>query len=181
MHFYEYFRVTNIFLTNKDWGELVREKLEGLMKQRCIFLCVLLFLFFSCYKVNPLFDIPPETPEEEAYLENVWATPLDFLVPNEKAETVWARIQGFIGKYSTMKIQIATDYVVQTYNAEYEEFGYTATKTPDVTHTKFSVRCQTVLTNSFSLTDYSKQTELHGHILAYYAITGEVIPRFIKQ
>lgn len=128
-----------------------------------------------------MFDIPPETPEEEEYLKLVWATPLDFLVPNEKAETTWARIQGFIGKYSTKKIQIATDYVVQTYNAEYEEFGYTATRTPDVTHNKFSVRCQTVLIKSFHKDDYSKQAELHGHILAFYAITGEVMPRFIKQ
>ena len=153
------------------------------MKKTWIFLCASLFFFLSCASIeyDPQFNIPPENPEEEAYLRLVWATPLDFLVSNEKAETAWARIQGFIGKYSTMKIQVATGYVVQTYNAEYEQFGYTATKTPDVTHTKFSVRCQTILTNSFTRTDYTKQAELHGHILAYYAITGEVMPRFIKQ
>lgn len=159
------------------------------MKKTLIFFSAILLLYLSyltwtsCTSIeyDPLFEIPPETPKEEEYLKLVWATPLDFLVSNEKAETAWARIQGFIGKYSTMKIQIATDYVVQTYNAEYEEFGYTATKTPDVTHTKFSVRCQTISIRSFHKTDYSKQAELHGHILAYYAIKGDVMPKFIKQ
>jgi len=54
-----------------------------------------------------------------AYLKAVWSAPLDFTVPNREEEIVWGRIQSFIGKYSTVKIQVATDYVVQTYNTKY--------------------------------------------------------------
>jgi hypothetical protein len=32
------------------------------------------------------------------------------------AETVWGRIQSFISKYSSMRIQISTEYTISTYN-----------------------------------------------------------------
>lgn len=128
--------------------------------------------------------ITPETPDEKNYLKNVLATPLEFSVKNEEAEIIWGRIQSFIGKYSSVKIQIATAYVIQTYNTEYEEFGYYVTKTTGLSATTFSIRCITEPTPEDLWTggyDYSKQAELNGHILAYYALTNEVMPKFIKR
>lgn len=152
---------------------------------RIFILVVLAITITSCRTTGywRVFNISPETPEEKTYLESVWKTPLELKVTNEEAEVTWGRIQSFIGKYSTVKIQVATDYVIQTYNVEYEQFGYYVTKTPDVSDTTFSIRCVTEPTppSLWEGYDYSKQAELNAHILAFYALTGELMTKFIKQ
>jgi len=149
-------------------------------------LLILFLSIISCatrYNLK-IFQISPENQEEEDYLKEVWSTPLDFTVANKDSEIVWGKIQAFIAKYSSVKIQVATDYVVQTYNTEYGQFGYYVSRNPDVDETTFSIRCITEpepedpWDGGF---DYSKQAELNAHILAYYALTNEIMTKFIKQ
>lgn len=155
------------------------------IKSFIIILVLLSIINFYCRSgYIKTFIIFPETQIEKDYIEKVWATPLEFRVPNNKEEIIWGRIQSFIGKYSSVKIQVATDYVVQTYNADYGQFGYYVTRTPDISETSFSIRCITnpkpekLWSGEY---DYSQQAELNAHILAHYALTNELMPKFIKQ
>jgi hypothetical protein len=117
------------------------------------------------------------TPAEEEYLSKVMQAPLEFSIPKDKSEEVWGRIQSFIGRYSSMKIQVATDYVLQTYNPQESavDFGYYANRTPQGDEVGFEVRC--ICGNMFS----GKDRDRNAHILAHYAQTGEIIPRLISQ
>jgi hypothetical protein len=133
------------------------------MKARLLILVLLCIFSFCC--------APKLSVEEMSYLERVMKTPLVFTVRNEKAEIVWGRIQSYIGKYSPLKIQVAEDYVVQTYDS-WVYVSYRATRTPGETETEFSIKRWS---KSFDATDRN------AHILAYYALTGELMPRLIKR
>jgi len=118
----------------------------------------------------------PATPEEAAYLERVMACPLIFVIPTDEAELAWGRIQGFLGKYSSMKIQTATDYVVETYNPAQSavDFGYSIVRTPVEEGVEIVIRC--VTGNMFC----RREADLNAHILAHYARAGEIMPKFIS-
>jgi hypothetical protein len=66
------------------------------------------------------------TSEEESYLEKANAFPLEFVIPKSQADDAWGRAQSFIAKYSDMKLQTATDFILQTYNPMREsgDYGY---------------------------------------------------------
>jgi hypothetical protein len=99
------------------------------------------------------------------------AFPLHFAIPNNEAELAWGRAQSYIGRFSSMKLQVATDYVIQTYNPESAwEFGYTATRTPGINHALFDVGCQTGGTLG------ADEAEQNAHIFAYYIKTGLAPP-----
>lgn len=146
------------------------------MKKRFIFSLVLL-LFFS-------FSLAQEKSKEptplQIYVTKAKQTPLTFKVPKEKEEEVWGRIQSFIAKYSSMKIQIATDYIVETYNPLKIEvgdpkwpganFGYEAVKTPMGNEVEFEVKCSTGDPSKY----YERIANHNAHVLAYYALTGEI-------
>jgi len=120
---------------------------------------------------------PKMTPQEEAYINDVLNTPLTFTVAKDDSEETWGRIQSFVGKYSSMKLQTATDFVLQTYNptGSVPRYGYTATKTPMGDEVEFQVDC--TYCNMFT----RKEAIQNAHILAYYALTGEVNPRFVHK
>ena len=132
-----------------------------------------ILLFIYSWAMTP----KPMSPEEQDYLNEIMATPLTFKVPKEQANDVWGRIQSWIGKYSSMKIQTATDFVIETYNPPGSEvkYGYSATKTPLGDEVEFEVKC--FCGNIFAGT----QVERNAHILAYYALTGLVNPKFIDM
>lgn len=56
------------------------------------------------------------TPEQEAYLQEIMAEPIEFDLPKSQGDDAMGRAQVFIAKYSSMKIQTATNNVVDTYN-----------------------------------------------------------------
>jgi len=130
--------------------------------------------------------LPPITPEEQArldefareeqtYLAKAMPFPLEFTIPKGEADEAWGRAQSFIGRYSSMKLQIATDFILQTYNPSGIDFGYYVTKTPMGDNVQITVRG---LTDSwFAVAAANK----NAHILAYYIKTGELIPRLIAQ
>jgi len=99
------------------------------------------------------------------------AFPLRFAIPNNEAEIAWGRAQSFVGRFSSMKLQVATDYVIQTYNPESAwEFGYAATRTPGIGHALCDVDCQTGGTLG------ADEAEQNAHIFAYYVKTGLIPP-----
>ena len=137
---------------------------------RAILACLAVCVLAACALVPE-----PTTPEELAYLERVMACPLTFVIPANETELTWGRIQGFLGKYSSMKIQTVTEYVIETYNPVESEvdFGYSIVRTPVEEGVEIAIRC--VTGNMFC----RREADLNAHILAHYARTGEIIPKFI--
>lgn len=108
--------------------------------------------------------------EQSDYLVKIRQFPLEFEMPKEQVEEAWGRAQSFIGRYSSMKLQIVTDYVIQTYNPVGigAEFGYYVTKTPMGVMVQFTVQCNV---NNSLLNDHAMD---NAHILASYIKTGEL-------
>jgi hypothetical protein len=94
------------------------------MKARLLILALLCIFSFCCASARL-------SEEEITYLERAWGTPLVFTAPKEEAEEIWGRIQSFIGRYSSTKIRIVTDYVIETYEPiGFFDYGYHAVRTP---------------------------------------------------
>ena len=111
------------------------------------------------------------TPEQQAKLADVDKFPLEFQASKPDSVDAWGRAQSFIGRFSSMKLQITTDYVIQTYNPPDAEvmYGYSVTKTPAGEDVSFEVRCG--CGNIFAAGNAVR----NAHILAYYMKTGELI------
>lgn len=119
------------------------------------------------------------TPEEQSYLRKVMAFPLTFTISKADEKEAWGRAQSWIGQFSSMKTQMVTDYVIQTYNPFQPlrpSFGYYVTKEPVEDKFQISVKCIRVTPLLFK-----KQSEQNAHILAYYIKTGEMNPSFISR
>lgn len=60
-----------------------------------------------------------------------------------EAEAAWGRAQVAVNRYSNMKIQVATDYLVETYNPiDYGDFGCAVERSPiSGERTSISARC----------------------------------------
>lgn len=114
---------------------------------------------------------------EKEYWDKVNAIDLTFFVPESDLEAAWGRAQSWIGKYSSLKLQIATDYVLQTYNPTYwPQYGYYVTKEPIDGGANISVSC-VALWHIFS----RKAKEKNARILAYYIKTGKLPDFAIKE
>jgi hypothetical protein len=127
---------------------------------------------FGCATVREL------SPGEKAYIQKLNATPSVFSVERSKGDDAWGRAQSFLGRFSSMKLQIATDFVIQTYNPTESEvdYGYSVTKTPIGNNFEFQVRCS--CGNMFGGAEARK----NARILSYYILTGELpYPRMIAR
>jgi len=141
--------------------------------KRIILIFVLLFLIGGLSFCTPNIQT---TPREQAYLQRALRTPLQFKVEKEKDDIVWGRINSWISRFSSMKVQVANDYMIQTYNPVgflIPKFGYTASRIPMGDKTGFEIRC------SYSGQFSENTANQNAHILAHYALTGEVIPKLI--
>lgn len=135
---------------------------------------LVLFVLVGCTSIS----MKNLTPEERNYFEKVDAFPLEFTMPTIEADDAWGRAQSFIGRFSSMKLQTVTDYVIQTYNPGSSDvkFGYYVTKTPMDDEFQINVQCNTG--NMFAGGDAKR----NARILAYYIKTGELCnPRFIAR
>jgi len=142
------------------------------MKIKILALSFLIVFLFSCSPPANLFI--KLTPEEEVYLEKAMSQPLTFIVYIEESEQKWALAQSFIAKYSTMKIETITDYLLETYTPYGDRMGYKVIRTPTKEGDEFCIVCS--YDNPFS-----KNNALQSaHIFAYYLVTGEIIPRLIR-
>ena len=117
------------------------------------------------------------TPGEQTYIAKAKAFPLEFTIPKSEADEAWGRAQCFIGKYSSMKLQIVTDFVIQTYNPINHDvkYGYYVTKAPMGDKVQITVQCN--VGNMF----FHDEAITNAHILAYYIKTGEIVPRLITS
>jgi len=142
-------------------------------------LLVFFFLGLLCSASIAMGSAPPSTTGEESiYLENAMDTPLEVTVSSLEVVDAWGRAQSWIGQYSSMKLQISTDYVIQTYNPREaaRKYGYYVNKTKiDNNNFKINVQCTT---GSLFL---SADAEKNAHILAYYIKTGKLYSKFIQQ
>jgi hypothetical protein len=118
------------------------------------------------------------SPDEQSGLERAMAHPTSFTVAKDEAPDAWGRAQSFVGRFSSMKLQTATDFVIQTYNpTNYNvAFGYYVTRTPVGAEHQIDVQC--VQGNPFS----SGDGNTNAHIAALYIATGELAcPRCIAR
>lgn len=125
--------------------------------------------------------VPPPvatTPEEIDYLAKVEAQPLTFRIPAAQSNDAWGRIQSWIGRFSIyMKIKTVSDYVIETERPGFWT-AYSASRAPMGEQVEFTVRCWQNNHSVFDAQDYAKR---NAQILAYYAVTGEVMEKFIKK
>jgi hypothetical protein len=124
-------------------------------------------------------DAPPLATDDagRAYIARAMQTPLSFSVSKEKGEETWSRINAFVSKYSSMKIQTASEYILETYNPTYiYQFGYSANRNVKGNEIEFTVSC-------FPATGsvWTRIPAQNAHILALYAMTGELRPEFVVQ
>jgi hypothetical protein len=119
----------------------------------------------------------PKTHEESIDYGILLNEPLTFSVPTtDQAAQAWGRIQAFVEKYSSMKIQIATNNVIETDQPpDAWHFAYRAQKEFLGAETKIWVECHTTYLGG------SRRADLNSHVLAYYARTGELKIKFLAQ
>jgi hypothetical protein len=73
------------------------------------------------------------SPASKADPSRAMAFPLRLSVDKDASELAWGRAQAFVGRFSSMKLQVATDCVIQTYNAtDDDEYSHYATRTPSL-------------------------------------------------
>ena len=116
------------------------------------------------------------TSVELEYIQAVKEQSLSFSIDKKESEIYWGRASAFLGRYSSMKIQIATNYVLQTYNPNSDKinFGYTVTRSPSENNDQFFIEC------SAGQSLLSHQAKLNAQILAYYLKSGKKISNLIN-
>ena len=134
------------------------------MNRKTVALLPVALLLVSCIQTS-LYTL---TPEEQAYLDEAKRCPVEFKVSKEASADAWGRAQSFVGRYSRMKLQIATDYVIQTYNPTAGGYGHYITRTPVGDSAQLNVECVGDINSIFSGANLSN----NAHILAYYIRTG---------
>jgi len=140
------------------------------MKSKIFITVLVCLVFMACLSANVFRKL---TVEEEGYLSEVMSHPLTFIVPIEDSDHCWGGVQSFIGKYSSMKIRIVTDNVIETYDPLSNCFAYKAIRTELRNGTEFIISCRD--------NTVSKYATQNAHILAYYLTTGKIIPRLIRK
>lgn len=132
---------------------------------------IMVFIIGACAARVPL------TQEQRDFAGRANNYPTSFTLPNEQAEEAWGRAQVFIATYSNMKLQIATQYVLQTFNpvGNWPRYGYNVTRMQSAGETQFAVQC--MCSNMFN----GKQAQQNASMLSYYMVTGELEPRFIYK
>jgi hypothetical protein len=130
------------------------------------------------------------TPDEQAYVTKIMALPTDVTLSQADAVDAWGRAQSFIGKYSMMKLQSETDFIIQTYTSPDDSTGYATdnyisyniTKTPMMGKVQISVQCTTGNLTPLQESMRADDLALNAHILSYYIATGELpFPDLIAQ
>lgn len=113
----------------------------------------------------------PLTPQEETDLARAMQTPLAFEIPSGDAQIAWGRAQVFVHKHSRMKIQTATDYVIETYNLDCSVTAgarYVARKIPGTDAARVEVDCTACWLDK-------EQVLVNAHVFAHYVKTGELV------
>lgn len=129
----------------------------------------LLSLLLGCASVPPGDDLI--SPIDQRYVEELMAEPVTFKISRQEGADVWGRAQAFIGRYADMKLQINTDYILQTYNPSPYRFGYYITKAPVGDSLEINIQCVAEKEPT--------QSRCNACICARYIRTGEIKPAFM--
>jgi hypothetical protein len=158
-----------------DLISVSKQSLRCMMKFMNLSIAIFLsaiVLFIGCKTVT-------YTPEQQAYLDKINKLDNPFKVPLKEDKAVWSRINSFVAKYATMKIQITNEYVLQTYNSkDASSYAYDVSKSIIGDTLDISVRC--MANDPFGIN--SSIVRRNEKILIHYAITGELpYPEFINK
>ena len=105
-----------------------------------------------------------QTPEE------LLAQPLDITVPTEKVSIYWGRAQTWIHRNAHMKIQTATDYVIETYTPlKSGQWGYSVTRTDQEDETSI------LNFNAFGVNVTQIDTDVNAKALSWFVKHGKQI------
>jgi hypothetical protein len=141
--------------------------------KKCIVILVLILALVGCGQtINSI----KMTPEQQAYVVQAMQQPIPISVTKDKSDETWGRILSFISQYASMKIRVATDYIIETFapiGGPTPFYAYEAIRAVKGDTVEFNLRCYN---------DYGAREEecnRNVHLLAHYAVTGELIPNLI--
>ena len=119
------------------------------------------------------------TPYQQGELDKVRYQPTTVSITEDNFKEAWGRAQSFLARFSNMKMQTVTEYVLDTYNPlknsggvknMFVAYGYSVSRTPSVGGTTLiSVKC---VSNNMFANEYAKR---NAQILAYYIENGELV------
>lgn len=130
----------------------------------------------------------PLTAEEQGGLDTALATGSRVEIPKAQSEDAWGRANVWVSQNASMKIQVSSNFIVETYNPrEFAQFGYSVSRSPGKDTDVIEVRCMAGdrfgnadtgnLTTSGMLTrlkvDCTNNSALAGHFIK----TGEDLCR----
>jgi hypothetical protein len=130
------------------------------------------------------------TSEQEKKLVAIRAYKSVFIIPKSESDAAWGRAQVFVSKYSSMKIQTVSDFIIETFNTGAAEsadmmngkykFAYTITRSPKANDVEFSVESRSSCDDCNGLKDILLDNESFA---SYYIQTGKdiEIPEFIGR
>lgn len=123
---------------------------------------------------------------EKVYTDKVMSHPTTFTLPKTIAQDAWARANLFVAQHSDMKIQNATEFLIDTYNVtEVGSFGYTFTRTPVGDSVMFIVKCNHALAVKTSINDMMyhliDRADFNEHVASYYMTTGQLMAELIGK
>jgi hypothetical protein len=106
----------------------------------------------------------------EKYLVEALKCQLEFKLPKSEDYNAWGRAQSYIAKYSPMKIQLVSDFIINTYNPSSNSFGFNIVKTPIGDSIQFLIEC-------FAGNNVENEVaEKNAHLCAYYIKSGNPPP-----
>jgi hypothetical protein len=116
---------------------------------------------------------PKLTPEQIGWMRKVMKEELTFTVPADQIEQAWSRVFKFISNYCYTKIQAASDYHVETYDAPVGpgslKYVYGATKV------KVGVNYELSVNGHCSMMPYDDGWLSENlHVMAHYVRTGDL-------
>lgn len=136
-----------------------------------LFVALVASILQSCGTTGPgsASNLSGYTDAQRAYLDRSANSPLDFIASKERSDEAWGRGEAFLGRFATLRIQFATDYVMQAQPPDqYSGAGFSFTRSPKGDSSLISISTLGVLDSNASL-----RLE---HVAAYYMLSEEEPP-----
>lgn len=114
---------------------------------------------------------------EISYWQKAQSVPEEIILPKDKGEEAWGRAQAFAAQHGDMKIQIATDYVLETYTpTEPSSLGFRASKSPMGDKVKINASVIPSTTAALYYAQAKQREHINDVAFRYYILTGEEPP-----
>lgn len=119
------------------------------------------------------------SPAEVAYLDGIMKEAVEFDIPKEQGDDAMGRAQVFIAKYGSMKIQTATNNVVDTYNVPQsnvlmpQSYGYKVLRANIGDKAHITIECFNGLEDAIISSAHAMPAR-NARFLARYMHTGAI-------